>query len=116
MDEYCSPAKMLKMNEDDGDTCDEDDIIGTYIPKPAHPVFSAALLNAIDIMFVAFNKVTWRAEVISQDTYFVLRVLEQIVVCGKEAAKPILVRLPDNLVSYIPPIFFFFFWFYPNNN
>lgn len=57
------------------------------------------LLKALVALFRRIAVVASRHEQLCRETHFVLRLLEQLVMCGRESSQIILRHLPQSLVS-----------------
>ena len=90
-------SKIMKMN-DAGNTplafVSTDHSSTSQQPR----ITDKALLRSLTTLFRAFDNVAGNTGVVTSDTYFVFNVIEQIVDCGKDTAKPILSNLSSNLV------------------
>lgn len=59
------------------------------------------LLRALVALFRRIAVVASRHEQLCRETYFVLRLLEQLVMCGRGSSQVILKHLPPSLVRYL---------------
>lgn len=60
---------------------------------------SGVLLKALVALFRRIAVVASRHEQLCRETHFVLRLLEQLVMCGRGSSQIILKHLPQSLVS-----------------
>ncbi|BES88080.1 U1 small nuclear ribonucleoprotein C [Nesidiocoris tenuis] len=65
---------------------------------PQVPPLRGPLLHSLKILFNSFSLITEHTPYISQQTHFVFRVLEMLVMCGRDQTKPILQGMPNTLV------------------
>lgn len=88
------------MRLDSGSDCDNG---GTGI--------NGILLKALVALFRRIAVVASRHEQLCRETHFVLRLLEQLVLCGRGSSQIILRHLPQSLVGYSAFILQYFLFF-----
>lgn len=93
------PSKLLNL-EDAG-------VVGSGVaavllsqpPKAESPQLRPPLLTSLKFLFNYFSFITEHTAYISQQTHFVFKLIQLIVVCGQEQARPLLQHMPTSLVS-----------------
>lgn len=93
MDNSWPPNKIMRLDSGDCDTG------GTSI--------NGILLRALVALFRRIAVVASRHEQLCRETHFVLRLLEQLVMCGRGSSQIILRHLPQSLVRYFNILIFY---------
>lgn len=96
--EVLVPAKLLHLEDGVGGSSVGSSLTGISQNKVDSPQLRPPLLNSLKFLFNYFAFVTEQTPYISQQTHFVFKLIQLIVICGQDQARPLLQHMPTSLV------------------
>lgn len=101
LEDLCPASKILRLDATSAAADTSLVFVTNTGTAPSTPPLREPLATALKEVFKTLSVIAEHTPYVSQQTHFVFRLLEFIVRCGKDRARPVLQSMPTTLVSLV---------------